>query len=56
MSTQDFSSNVIIGYGTDPARIIRYSTYQIQKSDLTDISKSPPLLDTSANIPTYDIA
>ena len=56
MSAQDFSSNVIIGYGTDPAKITRYSTYQIQKSDLDDISKTNITIFQDVNIPTYDIA
>lgn len=60
MSTQDFSTNVIIGYGTDPAKITRYSTYQItyqiQKSDLDDISKTGITLFQTVDIPTYDIA
>jgi hypothetical protein len=56
MSTQDFSSNVIIGYGTDPAKITRYSTYQIQKSDLDDINKTDITLFQTVDIPTYDIA
>ena len=56
MSTQDFSSNILIGYSSNPTIISRYDNYQIQKSDLDDVNKTETTLFTSVDIPTYDIA